>query len=255
MQPTYGWWLSTAAIGLHISTQLHSVIAWMKVRPFMSPRASRAFIGSVLLVQPYWVLEIFATFTYFNNVNTWLFPRTRPIETAFRDPWWVASVGKLLWVLKSHYDLSLKEVVTISPRFAIMVAAMMLSIVFVILDILSVTGSLDDTLPVGVNPFWKLALVFKCLTDTVILDDFKTALDRLWTARRTSLANGDPLAASGRPGPYVRQPSVASNEPGSQKTVSREHADHISFVSTPRREDLELGRIESVPTSPTAAVI
>lgn len=232
-----------------MSTQLHSVIAWMKVRPFMSKRASRIFIGSVLLVQPYWVLEIFATFTYFNNINSWLFPRTRPIETVFRDPWWVASVGKLLWVLKSHYDLTLREVVTISPRFAIMVAAMILSIVFVILDILSVTDTLSDALPVGVNPFWKLALVFKCLTDTVILDDFKTALDRLWSFRRTSLANAGPLSTA----PYVRQPSIASNEIKNRKSVSREHAEHVSFASTPRRDDLELGRIEALPPLPTAA--
>ncbi len=31
----------------------------------------------------------------------------------------------------------------------------------------------------GINPFWKLSFVFKCLTDSVVLDDFKTALDRL----------------------------------------------------------------------------
>lgn len=226
----------------------------------MSRRASRIFIGTVLLVQPYWILEIFATFTYFNNINGWLFPKIRPIECAFRDPWWVASVGKLLWVLKSHYDLTLREVVTISPRFAIMVAAMAFSIVFVLLDILSVTGTLDDTLPVGVNPFWKLALVFKCLTDTVILDDFKTALDRLWSFRRTSLANAAPLAGSGgqgsRPGgPYVRQPSIVSNEAGNQKSLSREQTDHVSFASTPRRQDLELGHIETVPSPPTTATV
>lgn len=248
MQPTYGWWLSTAAIGLHISTQLHSVIAWMKIRPFMSKRASRIFIGSVIVVQPYWILEIFATFTYFNDINSWLFPKTRPIETAFRDPWWVASCGKLLWVLKSHYDLTLKEVVTISPRFAIMIAAMVLSVAFVILDILSVTDTLTDALPVGVNPFWKLALVFKCLTDIIILDDFKTALDRLWSFRRTSLANADPLAT----GPYIRQPSIASNEPG--KRGSREHKDHVSFSTVPRGDDVELGRIEALPPLPTAGM-
>lgn len=31
----------------------------------------------------------------------------------------------------------------------------------------------------GLNPFWKLAFIFKCLTDSIVLDDFKTALDRL----------------------------------------------------------------------------
>lgn len=219
----------------------------------MSKRSSRIFIGTVILVQPYWVMEIFATFTYFNGINSWLFPRTRPIETAFRDPWWVASCAKLLWVLKSHYDLTLKEVVTISPRFAIMIASMILGIAFVILDILSVTDTLSDALPVGVNPFWKLALVFKCLTDTVILDDFKTALDRLWAFRRTSLANGEPMPATGR---YRRQPSIASNEPGKPSSTSREHADHVSFSSPPRpREDVELGRIETLPPLPAATIV
>lgn len=57
---------------------------------------------------------------------------------------------------------------------------MLLSVCFIVLDILSVTkvikgaGSAD-----GINPYWKVAFVFKCLTDTVVLDDFKTALDRL----------------------------------------------------------------------------
>jgi hypothetical protein len=31
----------------------------------------------------------------------------------------------------------------------------------------------------GINPYWKLALIFKCLTDNIMLDDFKTELQRL----------------------------------------------------------------------------
>ena len=60
-----------------------------------------------------------------------------------------------------------------------MLGAMILSISFIILDVCSVTDALKSSLPDGLNPFWKLAFVFKCLTDSVILDDFKTALDRL----------------------------------------------------------------------------
>lgn len=30
-----------------------------------------------------------------------------------------------------------------------------------------------------INPYWKLALVFKCLTDNIMLDDFKAVLQRL----------------------------------------------------------------------------
>jgi hypothetical protein len=74
--------------------------------------------------------------------------------------------------------MSLKEIVRISPRFGVMLVAMLLSITFVILDVLSVTGALTVG-STGINPFWKLSFVFKCLTDSVILDDFKMALDRL----------------------------------------------------------------------------
>ena len=51
-----------------------------------------------------------------------------------------------------------------------------------------------------INPYWKLSLVFKCLTDTIMLDDFKTELRKLGFARlereearrkSTPLANKD----------------------------------------------------------------
>merc|ERR1711939_1295846 len=76
-------------------------------------------------------------------------------------------------------DLSITQIVRILPRFAVMLGAMILSICFIVLDVLSVTSALKSALPVGINPFWKLSFVFKCLTDSVVLDDFKTALDRL----------------------------------------------------------------------------
>lgn len=85
----------------------------------------------------------------------------------------------LLYNIKTKYDLGALQIVRISPRFAVMLGAMTLSIAFIILDVLSVTGGLGEGLPVGINPFWKLSFVFKCLTDSVVLDDFKTALDRL----------------------------------------------------------------------------
>lgn len=202
-----------------MSNGLHNVIAWLKIRPFLSKRSSFMFIGTVVLVQPYWILEIYATFAFFNNLqHSNLFFKTRPIETIFRDPWWIAASIKLLWILKRSYEMTLRQVVTISPRFGIMLIAMVLSTTFVILDILSVTDVFSDALPVGVNPFWKLALVFKCLTDTVILDDFKTALDRLWRLRSESLGNSMPLI------PHV---SRSGNR-------SQDHTDRLSLHSSPR---------------------
>jgi hypothetical protein len=95
------------------------------------------------------------------------------------DPWWIFTTIALFYNIKTRYELTVPQICRISPRFAIMLVAMLISIGFIILDICSVTSALKSALPDGLNPFWKLAFVFKCLTDSVILDDFKTALDRL----------------------------------------------------------------------------
>lgn len=95
------------------------------------------------------------------------------------DPWWIFTTIALFYNIKTRYELTVRQICRISPRFAIMLVAMLISIAFIILDICSVTSALKSALPDGLNPFWKLAFVFKCLTDSVILDDFKTALDRL----------------------------------------------------------------------------
>lgn len=55
----------------------------MKNKPFFSKRISWFYIITVLLVQPYWILEIYANFTYFNNINK-IFLTTRPLEPLFR---------------------------------------------------------------------------------------------------------------------------------------------------------------------------
>lgn len=158
----------------------------MKIKPFLSKWASYAFIGTVILAQPYWVLEIYANFAYFHNIND-IFLKTRPWEALCRDPWWIFATVLLFWVIKTQYELSLKEIVRISPRFGIMLLSMVLSIVFIICDILTVTKSIRLPGTTGINPFWKLAFVFKCLTDAVVLDDFKMALDRLRAFRILSL--------------------------------------------------------------------
>ena len=151
----------------------------MKIRPFLSKPVSYTFIGTVILVQPYWIAEIYANFAYFHGVNT-IFLRTRPWEALCRDPWWIITTVYLFWIIKTQYEMGLKEILRISPRFAIMLLAMIMSMAFILLDILCVTRVIKFAgLATGINPFWKLAFVFKCLTDSVVLDDFKMALDRL----------------------------------------------------------------------------
>jgi len=85
----------------------------------------------------------------------------------------------LFWNIKRRYDFGFVELIRVSPRFGVLLLSMCLSIGFIIVDILSVTPVLSVGLPDGINPFWKFAFIFKCFTDTIILDDFKTALDIL----------------------------------------------------------------------------
>ncbi|KAL1597733.1 hypothetical protein SLS60_008219 [Paraconiothyrium brasiliense] len=176
--PIYSWWLSVGGILLDASWSLHNVIAWLKVAPFLQRRTSQAFICTLVLAQLYWIMEVYANIAYFHGWNN-LFLKTRPWEALCRDPWWLFSSSVLFWKIKTQYEMKLKEIVVISPRFGIMMLAAVLSVIFFVLDIISATNTLDLGLPSGINPFWKISSVFKCLMDCVILDDFKTAMDRL----------------------------------------------------------------------------
>ena len=109
-----------------------------------------------------------------------MFVHTRPWGALFRDPWWIFTVLSLFYNIKSRYEFGYIELMRVSPRFAILLVTMLISVAFIIVDVLAVTHVIKGTgLPDGINPFWKLAFVFKCFTDTIVLDDFKTALDRL----------------------------------------------------------------------------
>ncbi|KAI6793089.1 hypothetical protein KC360_g6219 [Hortaea werneckii] len=175
----YNWYLSATAIFLNISWSLHNYIAWIKNKPLLPRWGSIFYITTLSLVQPYWVLEIVANFLYFSDTSD-LFKHTRPYEALFRDPWWLFTIANLIYNIKSKYEFGLIELIRVSPRFGVLLGAMFLSIAFIIIDILAVTHVISATsLPDGINPFWKLAFVFKCLTDTIVLDDFKSALDRL----------------------------------------------------------------------------
>lgn len=108
------------------------------------------------------------------------------------DPWWIFTTINLFYNISTRYSLSIPAIIRASPRFGVLLAAMTLSIGFIIVDICSVTHALASALPDGLNPFWKLAFVFKCLTDSIVLDDFKTALDKLCRYRMAH----DPNAAA-----------------------------------------------------------
>lgn len=61
------------------------------------------------------------------------------------------------------------ELIRVSPRFGVLLGAMVMSLVFMVVDILSVTHAIPSHgLPDGINPFWKFSYIFKCLTDTIV---------------------------------------------------------------------------------------
>lgn len=227
----------------------------------MSKTGSRLFIGTVILAQPYWVVEIYANFTYFHNVND-IFLKTRPWEALCRDPWWILAACLLMYNIKTKYDLTLAQIIRISPRFAVMLGAMVLSICFIVLDVLSVTSALKSVLPVGINPFWKLSFVFKCLTDCVVLDDFKTALDRLRAFKMSRLGSFAIDGADSRSKQHKEDVTKANNwstPPGSgdrpQPVAALPPIHHPDSDSVqPRWEELKHGRSDHLEDPDFAAI-
>jgi hypothetical protein len=188
----YGWYLSGTAALLYSSWVVHNIVAWIKIRPFfigqgsffparIGPIVQIAYLFALALSVPPIILQIFDNFRYFNNIDP-LYQRVRPYEPLMRDPWWIFTNVVLLHVIRKTYGTSVFRLIKQSPRLGILLAAICLAIIFTIVDILA---SILSTLSAvdGINPYWKLSLVFKCLTDTIMLDDFKTELKRLGFAR------------------------------------------------------------------------
>ena len=188
----YGWYLSSTATLLYCSYFIHNVVAWIKVRPFfighgsffspkIGPKVQITYLVTLTLTVPPIVLQIFDNFRFFNNINP-LYRMVRPYEPLMRDPSWIFTNIILLHVIRKTYGTTVFHLIGHSPRLGILLAAVCLAIIFTIMDILaSILPTLSSV--DGINPYWKLSLVFKCLTDAIMLDDFKTELQRLGFAR------------------------------------------------------------------------
>jgi len=224
--PYYGWYLSATATLLFVSYFLHNVVSWLKIRPFLPRRGSHFFIISLLCVQPFWIAEAWSNFAYFNSLGSEVNVSMRPWEALFRDPWWIFTTWKLLDAIKKTYGLKLWTLCRINRRFGVMILCMMLSIVFLITDV--AVSAARITANSGINPYWRFALVFKCASDTIFLDDFKSVLDDI--VARTLMSANDP----------ARRRSIGGPRRGSQKrshSASRgqrfvEHA-HLDTVAQP----------------------
>ncbi|KAI9676410.1 MAG: hypothetical protein M1817_000567 [Caeruleum heppii] len=192
----YGWYVSGTAVPLYLSWYLHNIIAWIKNKGFFSPWLNRAYIGTLMVVAPYWVVEMYANFAFNNNIAP-LFQRTRPFEALCRDPWWIFTCCNLIFNIKTRYNFGLIPLIRTSPRFGMMLVSMAISIIFLIVDVLSTVVDLGGL--VGINPYWKLSLVFKCFCDTIILDDFRSTLDKL----RSVVFEGGHVTPGHRPRPRL----------------------------------------------------
>jgi hypothetical protein len=133
------------------------------------------------------VVEAWSNFQYFNSLGSEVNIRTRPWEALVRDPWWIFTTWRLIDCIKKTYGFNLWTLVRINTRFGVMLFCMLLSIVFLLTDV--VVSAAKITASSGINPYWRFALVFKCASDTIFLDDFKSVLDDI-VARKFGSADG-----------------------------------------------------------------
>lgn len=214
--PAYGWYLSSTATLLFISYQLHNAISWLKIRPFLPRYGSRIFIVTLLLVQPFWIAEAWSNFSYFNGLGSDVNVRMRPFEALLRDPWWIFTTWKLLSAIRKTYGFSIFALVRINMRFGVMLACMFISIAFLLTDV--AVNAAHITTASGINPYWRFALVFKCASDTIFLDDFKSVLDGI-IARKLSSAGGSTMRNGTHPGRETRETAYSSSLRGDPALV------------------------------------
>ena len=79
----YGWYLSATAELLYLSTLVHNVVAWLKIRPFLTRRGSVIFIGSFIMTIPPVLFQSINNFLFFNNISD-LYTKVRPYEALMR---------------------------------------------------------------------------------------------------------------------------------------------------------------------------
>jgi hypothetical protein len=77
-------YLSSTATLLFISYQLHNIISWRKIKSFLPRWGQLTFIITIIIVQPYWIVEAWNNFQYFNGLGNQSNIQTRPWEALAR---------------------------------------------------------------------------------------------------------------------------------------------------------------------------
>lgn len=122
----------------------------------------------------------------------------------------------LLHVIGKTYGIGILRLVRTSPRLGILLAAVFLAICFTIIDLVATVTKTRLSTVNGIEPYWKLSLVCKCLTDAIMLDDFRTELRRIgankmghdeFDSNNPDVARNDTAQAS-VPKPVQMQPPV-----------------------------------------------
>lgn len=160
--PAAGWYTSTTAIFLYASYNLHNVINWIKVKPFLGRWGSLLYIGTVILAAPYWIAETYFNFVYNNNRagGRW-FPKVRPWEALCREPWWLFTSCYLIFTIKRSYNCSILRLVRTSGKFGVLMFSMAASIAFIFADIITLITLSSPC--AGENPFWKVCMLVMVL--------------------------------------------------------------------------------------------
>lgn len=139
---------------LYLSYNLHNIINWIKLKPFLPRWGLHLYLWSVIAVFPFWIAEIYFNFAYHNHLGGHEhFRQIRPFEALFREPWWIFTTIYLVYIIKRCYNLSIDRLVRLEPRFAMLMASIALSLAFIIADVVETARNSSF---VGRNPFWKV---------------------------------------------------------------------------------------------------
>src|SRR5437899_3307746 len=83
-----------------------------------------------------------------------------------RDPWWIFTTWKLIDAIRKTYGFKLLELIHISPRFGVLIACMIVSIIFMLTDI--IVTALHVTHDSGINPYWRVSIVHNLVSSYLV---------------------------------------------------------------------------------------